>query len=104
VALTVSGVTAQCVAAERPACLVISITTNASVYHTLNLVWGIKPLLVERMEGAFESLIECAEKTLRERGLVASGDRILVLGGSPAGVAGGSNFIKIHTMGMTKPE
>ena len=108
VALTTSGVTAQCVAAERPACLVVSITTNPNVYHALNLVWGIRPLLVEKMEGDFETLVACAEKTVRERGLASPGDKILVLGGIPAGAPGGSNFIKLHTVGeakrMTKSE
>jgi pyruvate kinase len=107
VALTVSGVTAQCIAAERPASLVVSITTNPNVFHALNLVWGIKPLLVDKMEGSFESLVKCAERTLLERRLVKAGDTILVLGGIPAGAAGGSNFIKMHVVaeeGMTKSE
>jgi len=102
VALTTSGVTAQCVAAERPACLVISITTNPNVFHALNLVWGIKPLLVAKMDGTFESLVACAEKAILEQNLAATGDKILVLGGSPSGVPCGSNFIKVHAIAGQK--
>jgi pyruvate kinase len=102
VALTVSGVTAQCVAAERPACLVVAITANRSVFHALNLVWGIQPLLAEKLEGSFEDLVQCAQTTLLERKLVKAGDTILVLGGIPAGAAGGSNFLKMHVVADAK--
>ena len=74
-------------------------TTNPGVFHALNLVWGIKPLLVEKLEGTFEDLVKCAEETLLERKLVTPGDPILVLGGIPAGAAGGSNFLKMHVVG-----
>lgn len=99
VALTTSGYTAAGVAAERPRSPVIAITTDARVYHALNLVWGLKPLLTPNSADSFESLVELAENTLRQRELAVSGDVILVLGGVPARQARGTNFIKIHTVG-----
>jgi pyruvate kinase len=98
VVFTTSGYTARFVAAARPKALVVAITADAQVYHALNLLWGIKPLLVRDQADTFEGLVEVAEATLRQRQLVASGDKIVVLGGIPARQARGTNFVKIHTV------
>jgi pyruvate kinase len=96
--LTASGHTARLVAAERSKTPVFALTTSVDVYHVLNLHWGIKPLLVEETPDSFEGLVELAESTLHERGLLAPGDKILVIGGIPAGRVHGSNFIKIQVV------
>ena len=96
--LTVSGHTARWVAAARPRALVAALTNNDRVYHSLNLLWGIAPLLVQSTEDSFEGLLNLAESTLREQAMAKSGDRILVIGGVPAGKPHGSNFIKVHTL------
>jgi pyruvate kinase len=96
VVLTTSGYTARLVAAERSKTALFALTTNAHVYHSLNLHWGIRPLLVEGIPETFEKLVEQAEATLRTRQWVTDGDKILVIGGLPAGTPMGSNFMKIH--------
>jgi pyruvate kinase len=98
VVLTASGHTARFVAAERPKAPVVAITTDVRVYHRLNLLWGVKPLLVSDIAQTFEDLVALAEATLRQRQLVSSGDRIIVLGGIPAGQPRGTNFLKVHTV------
>lgn len=99
VCLTSSGYTAALVAAERPRSPVIGMTARPKVFHALNLVWGIKPVLVQRECETFEELVALAGETLRERGLAGTGDRILILGGVPARQSRGTNFVKIHTLG-----
>jgi pyruvate kinase len=74
------------------------LTTRERLYHTLNLVWGIRPLLIEGLVETFEGLVGLAESTLRRRGLAADGDKVLVLGGTFVGGAQESDFIKIHTL------
>jgi pyruvate kinase len=98
VVFTTTGFTARLVAAERPRAPVLALTANPDVYHGLNLLWGVKPLLVQRQPETFEGLIELADSTLRQRNLVGSGDKILVLGGVPTKQPRGTNFIKIHTV------
>jgi pyruvate kinase len=96
--LTTSGHTARLVAAERSKTPLFALTTDAHVYHALNLHWGIKPLLVEGIPASFEDLVKQAESTLLDRGLITSGDKILVIGGVPPGQTLGSNFIKIQAV------
>ncbi len=98
VVLTTTGYTAQLVAGERSKTALFALTTDANVYHALNLHWGIKPLLVTETAGNFEGLVELAEATLRTRKLVSSGDKIVIVGGVPPGLARGSNFLKLHVV------
>jgi pyruvate kinase len=98
VVLTTSGHTAQAVAARRTKAPVAALTTDPAVYHTLNLLWGIRPFLVATTPENFEGLIEQAETTLRERQLVSAGEKILVIGGVPPAQPRGGNFVKIHTV------
>lgn len=96
VVLTTSGHTARLVAAERSKTALFALTTDASVYHALNLHWGIKPLLVAGIPDSVEASVQQAEATLRSGNLATSGDKILVIGGVPPGKSRGSNFMKLH--------
>jgi pyruvate kinase len=96
--LTSSGRSAMYVASERTKTPVYAITTILQVYHGLNLLWGINPLLVHEKSYSFADLTELAAKTLLNSGAVVKGDKIVVLGGVPGGIPGGTNFIKIHTV------
>ena len=98
VVLTSSGYAATALAAERPRAPVFALITQLQVYHTLNLVWGLKPLLVQREVDTFEGLVELAEYTLRQRQIVKSGDLVLILGGIPAKQPRGTNWVKIHAV------
>ncbi|HKP38992.1 MAG TPA: pyruvate kinase, partial [Pyrinomonadaceae bacterium] len=61
VVLTTTGDTARLVAAERSKVPLIALTTDPRAYHSLNLFWGIKPLLVEGVPSSFEGLVAHAE-------------------------------------------
>ncbi|HKP92914.1 MAG TPA: pyruvate kinase, partial [Chthoniobacterales bacterium] len=98
VVLTTTGDTARLVAAERSKVPLIALTTDPRAYHSLNLFWGIKPLLVQGAPSSFEGLVAYAEAALRARKVITSGDKILVIGGVPAGRPRGSNFLKIHSV------
>ena len=98
VVLTTSGRSARFVAAERPKAQVFAFTTHLHVYHGLNLLWGINPILITDHPATFEEMLESAEVNLLSRNLARSGDKILLLGGIPAHQSGGTNFIKAHTI------
>jgi pyruvate kinase len=98
VLLTTTGFTAITVAAERLKVPVVALTTEPRVYHALNLVWGIRPLLVQETTETFEDLVAFAASTLKHRDLAAIGDKVLVLGGIPVGEPQGTNFIHVHTV------
>lgn len=98
VVLTTSGRSARFIAAERPKAPVFAFTRHLQVYHGLNLLWGIRPLLIEDHPDTFEEMVAIAAQNLVKRDLAKAGDKILVLGGIPAHEAGGTNFIKVHSI------
>ncbi|NEQ55112.1 MAG: pyruvate kinase [Leptolyngbya sp. SIO3F4] len=99
VGFTETGYTARLAAAERPRATVVALTPNPKVYRQLNLVWGVRPVLLEQLDGSLESLFEQMETCLLEKKFAAPGDRVLLLGGLPIKVPGSTNFLKIHTVG-----
>ncbi|MEM9449410.1 MAG: pyruvate kinase [Cyanobacteria bacterium P01_E01_bin.6] len=96
VAFTATGYTAKIAAGERPKAPVIAITPDIKVYHRMNLVWGVVPILVDDDLGSFEELVQQAEEIMLHRELADPGDQILIMGGIPARTPQGTNFLKLH--------
>jgi len=99
VAFTETGYSAKLAAAERPRVPVVALTPHLRIYHQLNLVWGVRPILFEYSEESLEDLIKQMETCLLERGYAASGDHVLLLAGLPLRKANTTSFIQIHTIG-----
>jgi len=98
VTFTTTGYTARLAGEERPKAPVIAFTLNPKVYHSLNLVWGVKPVLIEQEGSTFEELVKQTETYLLEKKLVTSGDKILITAGIPTHTPKGTNFLKIHSI------
>ncbi len=99
VTFTTSGYTSLIASKERPSVPVIAITPNVKVYHRLNLIWGVIPMLINQEVNSFEALVNQAETCLKQRQLTVSGDKVLIMAGIPTKKARGTNFLKIHTIG-----
>jgi pyruvate kinase len=76
------------VAAGRLRSPVIALTTQVTLCHALNLVWGVQPMLISEMPSSAGDLAAFAARVLAERGIASSGDQVVVLGGS--------DFIQVH--------
>ncbi len=103
VCFTETGYTATIASGERPNAMVVACTPQATVYHWMNLIWGVKPILLDNFPCTFEEMVTTAETTLLGRALVEPGDKLLVLGGVPANTPRGTNFLKIHTVSTVTP-
>jgi pyruvate kinase len=97
VSFTRGGFTARKVAALRPPVPIAAMTTEPSTYRQLALVWGVIPLLVDRVP-SYDAMIEVAREELVERGLAKTGDRIVVTAGVPWEVPGTTNLLKIEVV------
>ncbi len=97
-ALTETGYSALLAASERPSVPIVAITPNLKVYHCLNLVWGVRPILHDYETTSLENLLKEMETILKKRNFVSSGDQILVLGGLPIRESRSTNFLNIHTI------
>ena len=95
-AFTATGYTAIIAAGERPKAPVVAFTPDPKVYHRLNLIWGVRPILLDCQVESFEEMIKQAQNLLMQRGLATPGDTILIMGGIPTQTPRGTNFLKIH--------
>jgi len=100
VAYTESGYSAMIAAGERPRVPVVAFTPDRDVYHRLNLVWGVKPVLISEPATTFEEMTKLAETCLIERGMASPGNQVLVMGGIPSNQPQGTNFLKLQTIGQ----
>jgi pyruvate kinase len=89
-----SGNTARSIASFRPSAGIVALTPVPAVAYRLAVVWGVDPVLVDPYED-FEAFIPIAERHVREHGLVAEGDAIVITSGMPVG-AGRTNVLKLH--------
>ena len=98
--LTVSktGQTARMISKFRPACPIISGTTEPKVLRQMNLSWGVIPILVDEKDNTdelFEHVVSVAQK----EGYVHNGDLAVITAGIPLGVSGTTNMLKVHLVG-----
>ncbi len=100
IAHTISGKTARLISMYRPSTPIVAVTPIESTYHQLSLVWGIESILIPGMEHDFLETVRKTEKELLYRGLVKNGDLIIISAGIPAAFAGGTNLLKVHTIGQ----
>ncbi|MGI6283182.1 pyruvate kinase [Caproicibacterium sp. XB2] len=96
--VTQSGHTARTISKYRPACPIISGTTNRKVWYQMNLSWGVIPLMVEEKDNTDE-LFEHVVNVARDHGLVQNGDLTVITAGVPLGVSGTTNLLKVQLVG-----
>jgi pyruvate kinase len=101
VAFTASGRTALLASQERLKAPIYAFTPDRQVYQKLSLAWGVQPVLIEESVTQLEDGIRLADDVLVRQKLAKPGDRIIVVGGIPMGIARGNNTLKIHRVGET---
>ena len=93
--LTKTGSTARNVSKFRPPRPILAITAHVDVARQLQLVWGVKSLLVLDFPSpsqTFQSAINIAQ----ENQLVQDGDLVVMTAGTLPGVSGSTDLIKIE--------
>lgn len=98
ITVTRSGHTAKMVSKFRPESPIIAVTVNPKVQRQLNLSWGVIPLLGEEKDTSDELFEHAVEKAL-EHELLDNGDLVVIAGGTPAGISGNTNTLKVHLVG-----
>ena len=89
-----TGTTTMRAARERPDCPILGLTPNLTTARAINLVWGVFPQLTEEIY-SFSQMVERACHNASANGLANPGEHIIVIAGSPFGVAGATNLLRI---------
>ncbi|HKM35460.1 MAG TPA: pyruvate kinase [Lachnospiraceae bacterium] len=94
ITVTMTGFTANMISRYKPTCLVIGCTVDEKVYRQLNLLWGVKPVMIKKQQTT-DSLFEEAVFACKRAGLVKAGDTVIITAGVPLGVAGKTDMIHV---------
>jgi pyruvate kinase len=95
VAFTFSGNTAQYISKYHPPMPVIALTPNIKTCRKLTLAWGVTPMLAKNMNNTDE-MTDYTEKVLLEKEIIKKGDTIVIVAGTPLGVKGKTNMVKMQ--------
>ena len=95
--LTKSGATARNVSKFRPSKPILAITPHVDVARQLQLVWGVKPLLVLNLVSTGQTF-QAALNVAQEKGLLTQGDLVVMTAGTLQGVSGSTDLIKVEVV------
>ncbi|MDY6935838.1 MAG: pyruvate kinase [Spirochaetota bacterium] len=98
ISVTKSGHTAQMISKFRPASPIIATTVNRNVYWQLSLSWGVRPVLTEIKDSTDDIFDQAIEKASNSD-IIKNGDLVVITGGTPAGISGTTNTLKVHIIG-----
>jgi len=95
--LTQTGATARNVSKFRPRTPILAITPHVNVARQLQLVWGVKPLLVLELPSTGQTF-QAAINVAQEKNLLAEGDLVVMTAGTLQGVSGSTDLIKVEVV------
>jgi len=73
-------------------------TPDEAIRRRMNLTWGIESFLVERVTHT-DAMYHQVDEILMANGLVEAGDKVVVISGSPPGIPGSTNDLRVHVIG-----
>ena len=94
ITVTMSGFTAEMIARYKPNCPIIACSVDEGVCRQVNMLWGVRPLLIDKKESADELFKEAVRKS-QEAGYVKKGDIVVLTAGVPLAVSGTTNMIHV---------
>jgi pyruvate kinase len=98
VAVTHSGRTARLISRFRPDCPIIASTVSSRSRYQLALSWGVLPFMVEELEST-DAMFEMGMQIALDSGVATEGDIVVITGGTPTGMSGTTNTLKVQTIG-----
>jgi pyruvate kinase len=98
VAFTHSGDSARRMSRLRSAIPVLAFTPVESTRAELTLTWGVETFLVPIVSHT-DDMIRQVDKALTDSGRIEDGERVVIVAGSPPGIAGHTNMVRVRRIG-----
>jgi pyruvate kinase len=73
-------------------------TPDEGIRRRMSLTWGIESFLVDRVNHT-DAMYAQVDKVLLGKGLAAEGEKVVVISGSPPGIPGSTNDMRVHVVG-----
>lgn len=98
VAFTQSGDTVRRLSRYRSPIPVLAFTPDAATRSQLNLTWGVETFLGPMVQSTDE-MVDQVDELLLKLGRCDRGDLVIITAGSPPGVSGSTNLVRVHHLG-----
>lgn len=95
---TESGDSARRMARLRSDIPMIVLTPHEHIRRRMALTWGVKSFLVDPVTHT-DAMFGQVDELLLGKGLAEAGDKVVVIAGSPPGIAGSTNDLRVHLVG-----
>ncbi len=98
VAFTETGGSARLLAMHRPDTPLLAFTPHETTRGSLALTWGVETFLVPPVEHT-DDMVRQVDRALLDMGRGVLGDHIVIVAGSPPGIPGSTNAMRVHRIG-----
>ncbi|WP_194422423.1 pyruvate kinase [Microbacterium abyssi] len=95
---TQSGDSARRLSRLRSRIPMLAFTPEPSIRRRMALTWGIRSTLVEMVQHT-DLMYHQVDEYLLDNDLAVEGDKVVVISGSPPGIVGSTNDIRVHKVG-----
>ncbi|MFE5208311.1 pyruvate kinase [Streptomyces sp. NPDC056600] len=99
VAFTQSGDTVRRLARYRSPIPVLAFTPEPATRSQLSLTWGVETFLGPHVDST-DAMVDQVDELLLKYGRCAKGDTVVITAGSPPGVSGTTNLVRVHHIGV----
>ncbi|GAA1624893.1 pyruvate kinase [Leucobacter chromiireducens] len=97
---TESGDTVRRMSRLRRPIPILGFTPDANTRRRMELTWGARSYEVPRVDSTDEMFAQ-ADQLLLEKSRAQIGEKVVIIAGSPPGIVGTTNTLRIHRMGET---
>ncbi|MEV7451027.1 pyruvate kinase [Streptomyces nigra] len=98
VAFTQSGDTARRLSRYRSPIPLLAFTPEPATRSQLNLTWGVETFLGPHADST-DAMVDQVDELLLRYGRCRKGDTVVITAGSPPGVSGSTNLVRVHHIG-----
>jgi pyruvate kinase len=95
---TQSGDSARRMARLRSSIPMLAFTPEIGILRRMALTWGIRSFLVDLVTHT-DAMYKQVDDILIAQGLAEVGDKVVVISGSPPGITGSTNDVRVHRIG-----
>jgi pyruvate kinase len=95
---TESGDTLRRVSRLRSRIPVLAFSPNEEVRRKLSLIWGATTYLVDKVTHT-DQMVKQVDELMLESGKCRVGDEVIIVAGSPPGIPGSTNALRVHRVG-----
>ena len=95
---TESGDSVRRMSRLRHAIPILAFTPNEAIRRRMAISWGVQSYLVETVTHT-DAMFAQVDDILLGNDLAESGDKVIVIAGSPPGIAGSTNDLRVHRVG-----